>query len=113
MLVEKIISKKPISLAEVKEVIKDRLKGEGVEPTYEQDMTLKYVNQFSRLTKAKAEKLIKELSGIEGTDEALVVKIADVLPSKPQVLEVLIQKKYVLTDDSKKQILDLVKQYTE
>ncbi len=113
MLVEKIISRKPIPLAEVKEIIKERLKGEGIEPTYEQDMTIKYVNQFARLTRAKSEKLVKELMGIEGMDETLAVKIVDLLPTKAQVLEVLIQKKYPFSDEVKTQIIDLCKQYAE
>ncbi|MDO8624708.1 MAG: DNA-directed RNA polymerase subunit F [Candidatus Diapherotrites archaeon] len=112
MLVEKIVSKKPVSLAEVKETLKERLKDKEGEPTYEQDMTLKYVATFVTLTRAQSHKLIKDLLGIEGIDDVLAVKIADILPTKPQVLEVLLQKKYNMTDEQKKQIVDLVIQYT-
>ncbi|MBS3061338.1 MAG: hypothetical protein J4215_02030 [Candidatus Diapherotrites archaeon] len=113
MLVEKIVSKKPIPLAEVKEIIKERLKDKDAEPTYEQDMTIKYVNQYARITRSKADKLHKELMGIEGMDDTLAVKIIDILPVKTQTLEVLIQKKYPLTDAQKTQILDLCKQHVE
>jgi DNA-directed RNA polymerase subunit F len=112
MLVEKIISRKPVSLAEVKEILKDRLKDKEGEPTYEQDMTLKYVGTFVSLTRAQTHKLIKELMGIEGIDDVLAVKIADILPTKVQVLDVLLQKKYVFTDEQKKQIIDMVIQHT-
>jgi len=112
MLVEKIVSKKPVSLAEVKEIVKDRLKNKEGDPTYEQDMTLKYVGAFVRLTRAQTQKLVKDLSAIAGVDEPLAIKIADILPVKIPVLDVLLQKKYDLTDDQKKQIVDLVIQYT-
>ncbi len=112
MLVEKIVSKKPVPLALVKEIVKERLKETEATPTYEQDMTTKYVESFVRLTRAKTEKLIKELEGIDGMDETLAVKIADILPIKSPVLELLTQKKYVFTDEQKKQILDVVIQYT-
>lgn len=112
MLVEKIVSRKPVSLASAKEIVKERLKGKEGDPTYEQDMTMKYVDDFAKLTRPKADKLVKDLLEIEGIDETLAVKIADLLPTKPQVLELLIFKKYPLTDEQKKKVLDKVIEQT-
>ena len=112
MIAEKILSRRPVSLAKVKELVKERVK--GVEsPTYEQDMTLKYVGKFSKLSRAKAEKLVEELQKIEGVEEELAVKIADVLPQEKIMLELLLAKKYSLSDDAIQVILDAVKKYTK
>jgi len=110
MIAEKILGKKPVSLAQAREMVKERLKTAET-PTYEQDMTLQYVEKFAKLSRAKAEKLADELCKLEGVDRALAVKIADLLPSEKPVLELLIIKKYKLTDAVMQSILDAVQKH--
>lgn len=110
MIAEKILKRKPVSLAEAKEMVKERLKTSEA-PTYEQDMTLQYVDKFAKVTRANAEKMAEELQKIEGVDAWLAVKIADVLPQEKPVLELLLAKKYKLSEESIQSVLEAVKKF--
>jgi DNA-directed RNA polymerase subunit F len=110
MIAEKILKRRPVTLAEAKEMVKERLK-ESDAPTYEQDMTLQYVGKFAKLSRAKAEKLVEELQKIEGVDHWLAAKIADVLPQEKPVLELLLTKRYKLSEESMQSILENVKKF--
>ncbi|MBU0636141.1 hypothetical protein KKE06_03890 [Candidatus Micrarchaeota archaeon] len=112
MIAEKVLDRKTVPLAKVKELVKERVK-DAEAPTYEQDMTLKYVGKFATLSRAKAEKIVEELQKIEGVDEALAVKAADVLPVEKTVLELLLAKKYHLSDDAIQSILDVIKKFNK
>lgn len=111
MIAEKILDKKPLPLAKVKELVKERVK-DAEAPTYEQDMTLKYAGKFSKLSRAKAEKLVEELQKIDGMDEWIAVKIADVAPQEKTVLELVLAKKYNFSEENIQNILDLIKKFT-
>ena len=110
MIPEKILSKKAITMSESKEILKERVK-EKEEPSYEQDMSLKYIERFAKLTPAKAEKLVSELIEIEGVDDVLAVKIADVLPATMEVLQLLLQKNAKIKEADHSKIFELVKKY--
>ena len=110
MIQEKILSKRPVSLAEAKEILKERVK-EKEEPSYEQDMSLKYVEKFSKLSPSKAEKLVEDLTKIDGADDAFAVKVCDILPETKETLQLLLQKNSKIKESDFDKILDLVKKY--
>lgn len=99
-------------MALAKELVKERLK-DGSSPTYEQDMTLQYVEKFVKLTRAKTEKMVDELKEVEGVDDWLANKIADVLPVEKPVLELLLVKKYKLSDEAMNKILEIVTKFVK
>lgn len=109
MMAEKILEKKSVTLSKAQELLKERTK--ETTPTYEQDMSLKYMGKFAHLTLAKSEKLVHELQKIEGVTETLAVKIADVLPQEKERLELLLPKNAKISTESQTQILDLVKKF--
>ena len=106
MMKEKILDKKFIPLIQVKELLKERSK-EG-ELTYEQSLTLKYADRFSKLPRVKSQKLLAELKGIEGVDEKLAIKLVDILPMEKEILDLLISKELKISDDDKKKILSVI-----
>jgi DNA-directed RNA polymerase subunit F len=109
MIAEKIISKKPVTLADVKELMKDRSKEK--ELVYEQDMTLKYVDKFAKLSAAKAKKLVEELLEIKGVDEEFAAKIADILPENKDTVLFIAPKRAKLEDSETEKIVSTVKRY--
>ena len=109
MLEQKIIESKPISLVELKELLKERSK--AGELTYEQNLTLKYASKYAKLSKAQTNKLINELNAVEGMNEELGIKIVDILPAELEVLELLIPKNSAVKKEQFQPILDLVKKF--
>ncbi|MFH1694980.1 MAG: RNA polymerase Rpb4 family protein [Candidatus Micrarchaeota archaeon] len=109
MMDEKVLSVSPIPLVKVKEMLKEIAK-EG-ELTYEQTLTLKYADKFSKITRAKAEKLIEELMKTEGMTEEIAIKITDLLPQNEEILLLIISKKVKISDEDMKKIIKTVKDY--
>jgi len=109
MLEQKIIESKPITLVEVKELLKER--GKLGELTYEQNLTQKYASKFAKLSKAQAAKLLNELNNIPGMADELAIKIVDILPTDLEILELLIPKNSSIKKDSFQPIIDLVKKF--
>ncbi|MCD6434615.1 MAG: DNA-directed RNA polymerase subunit F [Candidatus Diapherotrites archaeon] len=108
MIGDRIIEEKPVSLAEVKELIKKR--NQESEPTYEQEATTKYAKKVAKLTMAKAKELIKGLQKI-GFDEKLAIKIADLLPDEKEKLEIIIPKESELKEEQINQAMELLQKY--
>jgi len=109
MIGEKIIERKPVALAEVKELLKER-KGEK-DLSYEQDLTLKYAKKFSKTNISQSGKLNSELVKIDGLDSETIVKIVDLLPVTKERLQLLIPKEIVLDQASMDKILELCKKF--
>lgn len=97
-------------MVEAKEILKERVK-EKEEASYEQDMSLKYIEKFSKLSPSKAQKLVEDLKEIEGVDETFAVKIADVMPETMEVLQLLLTKNSKIKESDLEKIFDLVKKY--
>jgi len=110
MIPEKILSKKPITVAEANDLLKEIVK-ERKEPSYEQDMSLKYFEKFGKLSASKAEKLLEELKKIENVDDALAVKIVDVMPENREVVQLLLPKNSKLSETDLDKIISSVKKY--
>lgn len=109
MMDEKVLSSKPIPLIKVKEMLKE-LSKEG-ELTYEQTLTLKYAEKFSKLPKTKVEKLIEELMKVDGMTEQLAIKTADLLPQNEEILSLIIGKNAKISNEDMQKIIKLVKSY--
>ena len=97
-----ILSKKPVALAEVKDLAKDSENKELVE----------YLKNFTKLTKDKAEKLkeeIRSLSNLKIKEED-IIKIADFLPKdKEEVNKIFIDT--TISEDEANAILAITGKY--
>jgi len=96
-----------LSLAEMKKILSE--KGKDKELNYEQKMALDHAKLFAKLTPAKAEKLKKELMGLELSSE-IAVKLVDILPNAVE-LDLIAEKNKMITEENKPQILELVSKY--
>ena len=108
MIGEKM-EEKPITLAEMKEILSERKKGR--ELTYEQDLALQYAKRFAKLSKAQAEKLAEELSKNAKLDSFTIAKIVDILPKNKETLELLLSKNISLEASETEEILNASKKY--
>lgn len=110
MIGKKVIESKPISLAEVDELLKDRKK-DVEELSYEQSMTLKHARKFAKVTTAKSKKLFEELTQMQGLNDEFKVKLIDVLPKDMDTLKLLVPKNVPLSDEKLNEILGIIKKY--
>ncbi len=109
MMNEKVLSVNQIPLVKVKELLKELAK-EG-ELTYEQSLTLKYADKFSKLPRTKTEKLMEELKKIEGMTNEVAIKIVDLLPQNEEILSLVIGKNIKISDEDIAKILKSIKSY--
>lgn len=109
----KIVSMRPVSLQEVKEILAER-KGEK-ELGYEQEITMKYVERFSKLTKKQTEELVKKLKEIEFLKdrEELVYQFVNALPTKIEQVKLFLTKDIEASDDELNKVVELTKKYGE
>lgn len=103
---------KPVSLAEVKNILK-KVEKERKELLYEQKVALEHANKFARLPAKKTEDLIKELMQLEFLQEIHAYKIADLLPTTEDDVKTIFAKERVtLSESNVKKILEIVKNYS-
>ncbi len=100
-------------MVEVKDLLKERLdmNEKGIEPTYEQNLAIDYSKKFSKLTPAKARKLLDEIKDIEGFNELIAIKVVDILPEDLDELNLLIPRQQKIEEDKLKQALELVTKF--
>ncbi len=102
--------RKYLTLAEVKEILREENEKRELNPL--QKSSLMHAEEFARLKKEDAEKLVEELMQLDFVDEKHAVKIADVLPIHPdQVRALYYKEKIVLPPEDIKKILDIVAKY--
>ncbi len=109
MIGEKTLEEKPITMQEVKELLKERKKEKDL--TYEQDLTLKYASTFTKLPKAKTQKLLEELKKLETLPEELAIKLVDLMPTKEEVIKIIPGKKDEVSEEDLKAALELIKKF--
>jgi len=109
MIGEEFIGRKPVTLAEVKQLLKARKKDK--ELTYEQDQTYKYASTFAKLTLKQREKLFSELMKLETMNEALAVKILDLLPKDIEVIKLLPEKSEGVSEEDLAKALEIIQKY--
>jgi len=109
----KVTEMEPVSLYKVKEILKNR-KAEK-ELTYEQDLAMKYVEKFAKLTEKQTEDLIKSLEGIEFLKQQteLIYEIVTVLPIRKEQLQLIVPKTMTPTDEELDQVVELTKKYAD
>ena len=110
MIGEKVTESRIVSLYDVKELLSERKKEK--ELTYEQDITLKYAKHFSKLTKAKYEKLLKELDGVKEIDEKFKVKLLDIVPVTEEQVKVLAPKNIEIGKVTAKKLAEICSKYS-
>ncbi len=109
MIGEELISRKPITLSKVKNILKKRK--EESELTYEQEETLKYATTFCKVTKKQRDKIMEELLKLETINEELAVKIVDILPRDIEIMKILPEKKSEVKEEDLVAALEIVKKY--
>ncbi len=106
----RIISKTPLTIAEVKETLDD-LEKKG-ELSGSQQKIKDFATRFNKFNKDSPAKLIKELKSADiprMTDEA-VVEIANILPTTEGELNTIFAGKHItVTKENLKKILDIIK----
>jgi len=99
---------KPVSLAEVKNILK-KVSKEREEMLYEQKIALEHANKFAKLSVKKTEEIIKELKTLDFLQEIHVYKIADILPkTEDDVKTIFAKERMSLGQNEIKKILDIV-----
>lgn len=109
MIGKEIIEKRPVSLAYVQELLKERKKEK--ELSYEQENSLKYSKNFSKISLKKTNDLIKELMKIEGITPEIAVKIADILPTEKEIIELILPKEMKAKAEVLAKALEIVEKY--
>jgi DNA-directed RNA polymerase subunit F len=102
-----IESSKLITNSEAKDILTKKMKNR--ELNYEQQTTYEYLKNTTKLTKANAEKLKKELEEF-GLKEQSLINIVNIVPKNEDVLK-LILKKEELKPAQIKKILEIVSKY--
>lgn len=98
-----ILSQKPLTLAEVKELAK------GVD---EKKQTADYLKKFAKLSKSDAHKLMEEAKALNNIKlkEEDFIKLADFLPQDSEELNKLLSEAN-LSEEEAAAILNIVKNY--
>ena len=112
MIGKELIEKKPITLREVRDLLKE-VKSKNAELSYEQTTTLEYATKFAKLTKAKEEKLIKELKEIPEIEEEFIIKVVDIMPDEFEILKAIAYKNSKLKEDQLKKVFEIVQKYLD
>jgi DNA-directed RNA polymerase subunit F len=109
----KVVEMKPVSLYEVKEVLKAR-KAEK-ELSYEQDLTMKYVDRFAKLTEKQTTDLVEKLKEVEflKNNDVLIYEIINVLPTRLEQLQLMVPKGVSPSEEELKAVLALTEKFAE
>lgn len=109
----KVVEMKPVSLFEVREVLKSR-KGEK-ELNYEQEQTFKYVEKFAKLTEKQTNDLLKDLKEIDFLKELELLRfdIANTVPTRVEQLQLMLPKGISPSEEELKSVIELTKKFEE
>ena len=108
MIGRNIDSVKPVSIAEVRELLE--AEKETRELSFEQQMTLDYAQKVSKTSAKAAKAMEKELIKIEKLTPEVATKLIDMLPANKEQLTAIVSKeRYTLTDKEATQILGILK----
>ena len=113
---KEIVDEEFLTVSETKELLADieaeRALDEERELRYELARAIEHVNRFSELSPDDARRLVEELTDLEKTDEAVAIKIADLLPrDRDELRAVYAQERYSLSGDELDEILGVVAKY--
>jgi DNA-directed RNA polymerase subunit F len=103
---------KPVSLAEVKNILR-KISKERPELIYEQRIALEHAEKFSTLSAKQTKDLIAELLKQEHIEELHAYKIADILPRTVDDVKAIFAKERVSPNEKEiKTIIELVNKYS-
>ncbi len=109
----KVLSEKPISIAELRDDLESIKKRDG-ELGFRSNKTLEYLTQF--VGKGSRKELIKKLQGLDipRLKDTHIIKIADFMPTKVEDLKIVLQG-YPITinNDNLKKISSTVQEFSE
>lgn len=113
---KEIIDQEYLTVAETKELLAeieaDRSDEEDREMRYELARAIEHVNRFAHLAPDEARELVEALAEHEKVDDAIAIKIADLLPQdRDELRAIYAQERYTLSGDELDEILDIVAQY--
>ncbi len=103
MIGKEVLGKKPVTIYEVEELLKDIQ-----DPTYEQKASLDYVREVKKVDLETAKKKVEELKAL-GLDEELAVKIVNVYPKTAVELHAVLMKEKGIGEDLYEKILEVLK----
>ena len=104
MIGKEIVSSKPITVSEVKEILEEQKAGR--EMGFEQQATLDYAQKLAKHDAKHAQKLVVALGKIERITPDLAVKIVDMMPAnKEQLLVIVSKERYTLNEKEVEQVL--------
>ena len=119
LLPKDIFEEKSVTLAEVKKILEKRAEdaaAAGAELSYVQQVTLDYVNKFSRFPREEALKLIEELMTKFGLSERASIQIVNLYtpPVAAIELNIILDKEPVtLTEEQKGDLILKIQSYVE
>jgi len=103
---------KPVTLAEVKNILK-KVSKDREDMLYEQKIALEHATKFAKLPVKKTEDMIKELTKLEIISESHAYKIADILPQTDDDIKTIFAKERITIGDADiKKILEIVGKYS-
>lgn len=102
---------KPMSLAEVKNILKKVSKERG-DLIYEQRIALEHAQQFVKLSVKQSKDMIKELETLDFIDETQAYKITDLLPiTEDEVRAFFAKERFTPTQEQMNKIVTIVGKY--
>ena len=111
MIGEEFISRKPVSLIEIKKLLKARKKDK--ELSYEQGQTYKYVSAFSKLTEKQHKKLFGELVQLETISDGTAMKILNIMPKEIEIIRLIPEKSDGVSEEDLAKALEAVGKYVK
>lgn len=104
----KIEGSKVITNSEAKNILMKKMREK--ELNFEQQQAYEFLKNVTKLSKADAEKLVKELEEF-GLKEESIANIVNVVPKDEQVLKLILKKEKELKPAQIKNIFDIVSKY--
>lgn len=118
MIGKKVIDSEPITISEAREILMQKVEEkvdennevDGRQFTYEQNLTIDYVNKFALLDAEDAKELRGKLEEYISPRQA--VKVVDIMPKDMDDLRLIFTKERgTIETDVLEKILDLIDQY--
>ena len=112
-MASRVLESKPVSLYEVKEVLKGR-KAEK-ELNYEQDLTMKFVDKYAKLTEKQTADLLAALAEVPFLKDNAMLRfeIANVVPTRIEQLQLIIPKTITPGEEELNQVVELTKKFED
>ncbi|HDN83804.1 MAG TPA: hypothetical protein ENG50_05515 [Candidatus Altiarchaeales archaeon] len=112
----KVISSKPITIAEAREILERKEKEyekEGKKLLYEQRRALEHSRISAKLSYKDAKELYEKLKNLDlNLNDGQIVKIIDLLPETvDDVRAIFAKERFMYSEEDIRKILDLVDQY--